>query len=382
VHSDSLGPSRLAVQSVSAGREHGARLTGVDLLRAVAILHVIAVHINNGYVRTLSLVPGVIVTHWNDGVTLFFVISGFLIMRSIMVRERDIHRLSLRAFYARRVARIFPLMFGSIALGAAMLALGFDGQPFKAQPHEPFDAVFWSSLLTFSFNWVRVAATQHGAGQWGLHWDVMWSLAVEEQFYLLLPAVLILVRTRARFVGILVAVIAFCAISRWIGPHYYIVWNLTSFACFDALGVGVLAALVAPSLDPRMSGWLVSLGLVVLAAGAMSSDDSLRPLVIITGAAAYILGVQAKGHSFGRGWRLPARIGELSYEMYLLHPLVLAALAPVFLAWSLSFGSALLMAVCATVAVAYAVDACFTKPMNRWLRRYLLAPAAVPAGET
>lgn len=358
----------------------GERLIGVDLLRAMAIIQVIAVHINNAYIKAPLYLPAIIVkTHWNDGVTLFFVVSGFLITRAIMLREPDIHRLSLRAFYVRRIARIQPLLLGSIALGAAMLALGVTSEPFQAQPHAPFDAAFWLSLLTFSFNWLRIGLEQHGlVNQWGMHWDVMWSLAVEEQFYLILPAALLLTRSRGRFLAVLLPTIVLCALARRSALDF------SSFAGFDALGIGVLTALIAPSFDKRLAVPVMLLGLAIFVLGVLMPDPyGLRALVVIGGAAGFILGAQAQDRIFAAAvWRLPARIGELSYELYLLHPLVLVALGPLFIRWSLGFGAAIVLSVAVATVVAHAVETRFTRPMNVLIRRWGLrpGPAAIAAG--
>lgn len=358
----------------------GERLIGVDLLRAVAIVQVIAVHINNAYIKAPLYLPAIIVkTHWNDGVTLFFVVSGFLITRAIMLREPDIHRLSLRGFYVRRIARIQPLLLGSIALGAAMLALGFAREPFQAQPHAAFDATFWLSLVTFSFNWLRIGLEQHGfVNQWGMHWDVMWSLAVEEQFYLILPAALILTRCRARFLAVLLPTIVLCAWARRSALDF------SSFAGFDALGVGVLTALAAPSFAKRLAVHVMLLGLATFVLGVLMPDPyGLRALVVIGGAAGFILGAQAKDRIFAAvAWRLPARIGELSYELYLLHPMVLVALGPLFLHWSLGFGEAIVLSVVVATLVAHAVEVGFTRPMNVLIRRAWLRPARLPIAES
>lgn len=357
------------------------RLVGVDLLRAVAIVHVIAVHLNL-YIRVTTVVPAVILSHWDDGVTVFFVVSGFLITRTIMQREDDIYRLSLRAFYARRIARIQPLLLASIGFGVAMLALGFAGEPFKAMPHAAFDPAFWLSLVTFSFNWLRVVAVQRGLGAWGLHWDVMWSLAVEEQFYLLLPAALLLAGSRGRFLRLIGVVIGFCVLARLIGAQYFRLWEFSSFAGFDALGVGAVVALSARRFNRSLAFAFMLAGLVILAFGAAAPDYALRPLLIIVGAAAFIFGVQAQDRVFTRPWRWPARIGELSYELYLLHPLVLAMLAPLYRLAGLGFGSALVLTVAVAVVVASGVERGFTRPANLWLRRYLLrAPRPIESVE-
>ena len=364
------------------------RLIGVDLLRAVAIIYVIATHLNNICIKAPSAILGFVFgPSGSDGVTVFFVVSGFLITRGIMIREPDIHRMSLRAFYARRIARIQPLLLASIGLGVLMLLSGFDGEPFKARPHAAFDAAFWLSLVTFSFNWLRVAASQYGASQWGLHWDVMWSLAVEEQFYVAAClGHLLVARRRARFLAALLPVIAFCAASRLVAPHVFVNWVFSSFAGFDALGVGVLVALIAPFFGPRLGILAMLLGVVLMLCGVLSPDyNGQGPILVIVGAAcAFVLGAQAQNKIFrSAAWKFPARIGELSYEIYLLlHPMVLMALSPVFIVRSTGFGTALVSAVAIAVAVARAVEIKFTRPMNMLVRRCLLRVGNGAAAES
>ena len=367
-----------------AGAGRVERLVGVDLLRALAIVQVIAVHINNIYIPAPPGLPAMIAKpHWADGVTLFFVVSGFLITRAIMQRERDPYQLSLRGFYIRRIARIQPLLLASIALGAAMLALGFTIEPFMNQPHGRFDAAFWLSLVTFSFNWLRVAATQNCMlNEWGMHWDVMWSLAIEEQFYLVLPIALWVAGARRRFLPLLVATIVVCAAQRPGAPDF------SSFTGYDALGVGVLAAILAPSFPARLALAALPLGAAILGFGVIAPDlAGMRPFLVIGGAAIFMLGDQAKDSVFTRGilaapCRIVARIGELSYELYLLHPMVLVLLAPTFFVWSLNYGIAVIYTVATAAIVAHHVETYFTRPMNALLRRWLLTAPAVPiAGE-
>jgi peptidoglycan/LPS O-acetylase OafA/YrhL len=58
-----------------------------------------------------------------------------------------------------------------------------------------FDAPFWFSIPTFTFNWLRILRSNI-VGGWGLHWDILWSLAIEEQFYLFYPLLVLLLRPR------------------------------------------------------------------------------------------------------------------------------------------------------------------------------------------
>jgi peptidoglycan/LPS O-acetylase OafA/YrhL len=122
------------------------------------------------------------------GVDLFFVLSGFLI-GGILMRNRDSPDL-LRVFYARRVLRIFPVYFAWLAAFYALRALC--GGHLRSAWLFGFPLPGWS-YLTFTQNFVMAAHRF-----WGAHWLApTWSLAVEEQFYLILPLLVLVLRPRA-----------------------------------------------------------------------------------------------------------------------------------------------------------------------------------------
>src|SRR5262249_45632323 len=141
------------------------RNVGIDLLRAIAILSVIALHwVDSGLPARASSIWGDVFVrmagHGTYGVTLFFVLSGFLITRMTMLREPDLFNLSARDFYIRRIARIQPLYLLVIALGALILVSGDSASAAYRfcfhDPHAVFTADFWISLFTFTFNWARI----------------------------------------------------------------------------------------------------------------------------------------------------------------------------------------------------------------------------------
>lgn len=374
------------------GRE---RLVGIDLLRAVSIVMVLAVHWPHPDHKHLNLVDSAylqIAARGTYGVTLFFAISGFLITRVIMVRNIDIHRMSLYDFYSRRIARIWPLLLACIAIGAVALFFGSTNSVFREAKSLPFDLAFWVSLFTFTFNWVRVVYTGlYDIGGWGFHWDVMWSLAVEEQFYLFLPLALILCRNTTRFVWFLFLVIGVCVMSRY-GMARYPSFPLkfTSNACFDALALGVLTALYAPNFPKHLAPAFIFGGIFLMALGCISYDVVLAPFIQASGACMFMLGAQARDEIFGSAWALPARIGTLSYEMYLLHPLVYECLrryiTPNAGGYGLVVGWTIYIAV--TAVVAEVTHGFFSEPANRWLRQRfrrtqpMQAMAAVASGSS
>ncbi|MEO6790040.1 MAG: acyltransferase, partial [Ornithinibacter sp.] len=168
-------PGHVAASSDSLG--HG-RLPGLDGLRALAILAVLAVHLDP------SWLPGGFL-----GVDVFFVISGFLIT-TLLLRERAATgTLDVRAFWSRRARRLLPALLvvlpASVFLARlteADLLVGVGRQV--------------AGALTFTSNWVEIAAgSDYFTSTSPQLFMNLWSLAVEEQFYLLWPlAVLLLLR--------------------------------------------------------------------------------------------------------------------------------------------------------------------------------------------
>jgi peptidoglycan/LPS O-acetylase OafA/YrhL len=200
----------------------------LDALRAFAVLAVLVGH----FTPTTSkfYLPFKLVDLGGLGVRLFFVISGFLItgilLRSKSYREKD--RLPLlyefRQFYARRVLRIFPLFY--LVLGFAAL---LDIPPVR----ETFGwhAAYLTNFYLFFTG--RGGSTSH-----------LWSLAVEEQFYLVWPWIILLV-SRRRLSAVILVTIA-------IGPIFRLLCGLYTgnhrtpilpMSCLDTLGVGAFLAL-------------------------------------------------------------------------------------------------------------------------------------------
>lgn len=142
----------------------------IDGLRAVAVLAVLAYHLDAG------VLPGGFI-----GVDVFFVISGFLIT-SILWREAREGRLSVAEFYRRRVLRIFPALFFLLAV-VGLLGIALLTPPELADLGRSAAAASWSVANLFFYAGTDYFARDARA-TWLLH---TWSLGVEEQFYLVLP---------------------------------------------------------------------------------------------------------------------------------------------------------------------------------------------------
>ena len=201
----------------------------LDALRAFAVLAVLVAHFIPRDSKLFLLVQ--LVDPGGLGVRLFFVISGFLIT-GILLRSKDHcekNRLgvlyALRQFYVRRVLRIWPVFY--LVIGLATL---FSVPPLLRQTFL-WHATYLTNFYLFFTGW-------HGAI------NHLWTLAVEEQFYLAWPWIILLVSRRRLAVTILIA-IAIAPIFRLLcGLHtgnYRT--SILPFSCLDTLGVGAFLAL-------------------------------------------------------------------------------------------------------------------------------------------
>jgi peptidoglycan/LPS O-acetylase OafA/YrhL len=183
-----------------------------------------------------------------NGVSLFFAISGFLICSRLLEEEQLCGRIGLRGFYLRRACRILPAAFTYLGVLALLAFFGL----IIVTPIE------WWSCVLFLRNYLPPHWIRAGWGGYTIHY---WSLAVEEHFYLLWPALLALSgRVRAIYVaaGLSVAV----AIWRWWDFHHQLVNRYLPGLLFpsrtdvrlDALLLGCLAALVLA--NPSARAWL------------------------------------------------------------------------------------------------------------------------------
>ena len=354
----------------------------IDLLRAIAILSVVAEHwIDSQWPARSSslwdhLFARLAAEHGIYGVTLFFVLSGFLITRMTMMREPDLFNLSARDFYVRRIARIQPLYLLVVALGAVMLISGGSASDaFQFCFHEPgavFTADFWISLFTFTFNWDRIVR----GGSWGVHWAVMWSLAVEEQFYLAFPLLLIWAGTKRRLAWSLGAVIALGIAARALVDALdlsSLAKVMNSFVCFDTLALGVLLAVFGERL-PR--GRVVGLACLMIGTAALIWAFYKGGVAwLIAGGCLFLHGARYAPPLTHWAWRLVARFGQLSYGIYLLHATTLYLAAPIITGMGMLGGFVLVALIALLIAEAF--YRLYEAPMNAWIRASWIESASV-----
>jgi peptidoglycan/LPS O-acetylase OafA/YrhL len=307
------------------GREQGrvqAYRADIDGLRALAVLSVIFHH---------YLVPGF--RGGFVGVDVFFVISGFLIAAHIE-SEIAAGRFSLLAFYERRIRRILPALFLMYAL-FLLLARQVD---FPRELH--LQSRLAAYVIPFLANYAFYQNAGNYSGEFAGHIALLhtWSLAVEEQFYLFFPLLMMAIsRFMRRGYSVVlwpmaVASFVLCLVATHIEPSA--AFYLTPFRAWELLAGALLAVgRFSPPRDDRVRAGVALLGLLLIAgADLLLSDDTPYPgkwaLVPCAGAVAILHASCDRSMPVGKLLDNPImrRIGLWSYSLYLFHwPLLVLA---------------------------------------------------------
>jgi len=314
----------------------GGAPTRLDIqgLRAVAVLLVLLGHVG------VPGLPGGFV-----GVDVFFVVSGFLITALLLLEREATGRIRLGAFFARRARRILPaatvVLLATAGYAAATLP--------ASRVHDVATDARWSALFMANVHFARVDGDYFAQDRATSPVQHFWSLGVEEQFYLVWPALLALMlvvaglarrRSTTAPVAVVVGVI-WCASYAWsvleMGKPaaYYGAWPRAW-----ELATGALLALAIPLLR-RLEGWartmltVAGVAAVGLAATRYDGGSAGPELILpVAGAAALLAaGTVAQDAGLPLACRLLAsagmvRLGDRSYSLYLWHWPVVVLVIP------------------------------------------------------
>ncbi|HJQ37771.1 MAG TPA: acyltransferase [Thermoanaerobaculia bacterium] len=328
----------------------------LDGIRALAILIVLFAHFappqwtKNPYASIGYL-----------GVELFFVLSGFLIT-GILLGDREAVATgqytrwrSMTRFYLRRAVRIFPTYYLVLAFALAA-GLGITKSSFG-----------WFAAYLTNFYIVR-----HGPPGSSTH---LWSLAVEEQFYLIWPMLVLFLRGRL-LPAALAAIGMGGLVFRHVAAFPYADYLL--FACLDYLAAGAALALVfrrSPAKLPLVLRWSLVVAAIAAAAALFVSGKTNWINTAFAALSVWLVGRAATGFGgpFGRWLQSPPMVyvGRISYGLYLYHLFIPEGLGKAAAFYGVEFSLSpierLLVA-----ALAFAIAAAswhFVElPLQRWRR--------------
>lgn len=338
------------------------RVPSLDGLRCVSIILVLIAHMGeSGYFHLQAITRRVYEDMGAVGVDVFFVLSGFLITLLLIREHNRTDHISLRAFYARRALRIFPVYVAFLLCVLVLDMLRLLHPSIRD----------WVGMLTYTANF-----NNHPAEPRVVH---LWSLSLEEHFYLFWPATLLFLGFRRARVA-LVAIVAATPLVRLVLQHYFRRWldiDYCTFGRMDTIAVGCLLAFVAQERQFRekascmLNGSLqIALPVLILVASVWFGEKCGKYFitigeVVISLAIGMLVWYCASSDGIVSrllNTRLFIAIGVLSYSIYIWHPLFLGL--PIHASW-LRVLAYLAVSLAAATASYYLVELPFLRLKGR-----------------
>ncbi len=347
----------------------------IDILRGVAIFLVLLHHFHLAY----RLGPSLLFSNGNYAVIIFFVISGYLITNTTLRRFGRLGNVSLRDFYAFRFARIYPCL---ILVLLAITIPGLAGVPhFASNKPVPW---FWADFSVLTF-WHNVLMAK--AGWFNYCLNVLWSLSVEEVFYSSFPLLCLVFQKDWLIVSVWFAAIIYAPIFRIQHANDEIQYLLSNFSCFDAIAMGCSTALLVRG---KFIGKTITTSLRIASVFGMLATFFYAgiwanvlwgPTLMAASTALFLYAEAANPSPAWKAGETAAWFGRHSYELYLFHIVILAALRNVFERNALpSIYKWMWLAVYLAISslAAWLIARWYSEPLNRKLR-ILLASNQQPS---
>lgn len=295
------------------------RLGEIDFLRGMAILFVMLHHSS----AFRKLVPDIWHQSW-AGVEIFFGISGFLVMKSICRLKAEFPNEFLTKFWKRRFFRIFPPTIISLFL-FALIRIFFE--PLEDVKHSTYFAIKGLLLLKFNIESISLGKQNFYGG--------LWSLVIEEQFYLFLPVFLMIIhfnRVILRYTLVFLLFYVMLYLRPRIPSENWMYDRFHTFLKLDTLSVGVLVATCTsfplkfhPTVNQVAKG--ITLLLLFLLPGIYKVEPYntyghiYNLITVLVGIMIYLT-VSKESGSHLRLNKAVEWIGKRTLSLYLVHPIV------------------------------------------------------------
>ncbi|MCY0970991.1 acyltransferase family protein [Chryseobacterium sp. CY353] len=321
-------------------------LSGLNGIRAIAAFGVLISHVNmalSGYfnIRNFSLFGfdsngnqdiWVLGEH---GVTIFFVLSGFLITFLLKKEKEKMKTINIKAFYIRRILRIWPLYYFYLLITTAFIFLLYD----QILGEDYFYYLAFLANIPFIENKIY-----HGLNH-------LWSIAVEEQFYLFWPFLFLYAKSHIK--KVIIILIIFQALLRvflWYKYPFTTIAILSNVNRFDCMMFGALLALLYLEKNKIISifntkalqicAWTVIFLLFVNIFEFINSIVEIFVVTLVTGI--LIIGqINLSNRMINLENNFMSYIGKLSFGIYVYHPLVIIVLSKVLKSVELNYFSSL-----------------------------------------
>ena len=367
----------------------GDHVDALDGLRGVAVLLVVLYHCGFPSLQAFSLIPGWI------GVDLFFALSGFLITTLLLQERRDTGAIRLGHFWVRRFLRLMPAYYAYVGLLLVWMWLE-PGALFAHGDQSP--ALFVLSLLFYFVNFVNEVDI------WDHHWFSihLWSLSLEEQFYLLWPVILVATARWPRVLLLLCAILLVGVSANVLLRPDHVSSKFHLWGRGTSVLSGCTAAAATFHMDPEARtrflqasrwAWAPSLAIVlVLAVDANSSGGVHDHVYLVPAGLAFAWMIAGLWYSPSPGTaasRVLSRpllvgVGRVSYGVYLYHMavqrFVWSSTASLFgdLPPALTYGLRVALCVALSLAAASISFRFLEAPALRMKRHFRTAPILVP----
>jgi peptidoglycan/LPS O-acetylase OafA/YrhL len=384
-------------------RSSAPRFDRIDLLRGFSILSVVLFHSSS--FLAISKYPFGTSLHWRiyhvifrnegNGVSIFFAVSGFLITLTSIRRFGSLSRMMQIKFYQVRFARVAPLLLLLLLALSVLHLANLPSFHINSKVSTLPQALFAAS--TFQINWLQASH-----GMLPPCWSVLWTLSIEEMFYLFFPIVCVVFlrgrRGSAAFVFVLICLTLFAPIARssWYTKNE--LWSYSSYlANVGNIALGCLFAMLTHRLEAtsrfiksrwpqfiEMTGALLILFIVF---GGWPRDTkgwrvrhslgeiATDVMVLGIGTCLVMLGCVTR-QSIGGRLTAPLRwLGRHSYEVYLTHEfVVISVLSFFFQVHRGPIGLWISAVVILSSLVGFLMARLVSEPMNRVLRGDLFLP--------
>lgn len=357
----------------------------IDILRGISILLVLLHHFNIPYklhdtflgVQIMGdSLSTLIARNGNYGVTMFFVISGFLITQHSLQRSPSLAQIKLKDFYIRRIARIIPCLVLLIAMVTVLGSLGL--KPFINQAPNGIEVSYALTVLSaFSF-WMNILIIDYGWVNYAL--GVLWSLSVEEVFYLAFPILCLGLGRTKGFIIFLLLIIAYAPYFRSLhfgeesGAYLY-----HYFSSFDGIAIGCLTALYSQHFKGSLPNSKLIITVIAMLMCALYlyapikevSTWSISVFALFTALLIFCFAQAPQTQMQSVASRSLVWIGQRSYEMYLFHLIILGLMKVIYFPKDTLPTEKLMLLPIYFIAVfilSWLIEKYYSVPLNRMIR--------------